>query len=40
MIQQLSMEMVQEMMPKLQKSRELVRDDAAEQAKTTRSKVI
>lgn len=40
MIQQLSMEMVQEMMPKLQKSRELVRDDAAEQAKTRDQKLF
>ena len=38
--QQLSMEMVQEMMPKLQKSRELVRDDAAEQAKTRDQKLF
>ncbi|RAZ26777.1 hypothetical protein DK853_49950, partial [Klebsiella oxytoca] len=36
----LSMEMVQEMMPKLQKSRELVRDDAAEQAKTRDQKLF
>lgn len=40
MIQQLSMEMVQEMMPKLQKSRELVRDDAAEQAKARDQKLF
>ena len=40
MIQQLSMEMVQEMLPKLQKSRELVRDDAAEQAKARDQKLF
>ena len=34
------LEMVQEMMPKLQKSRELVRDDAAEQAKTRDQKLF